>query len=420
MKTQYFKMALQMLRSNPFFSTLSILAISVTVMIVLIMSMQYEMVIAPGEPELNLDRTLFLKRGTIKHSDESGSGIHNSLLGSDLVEHLRGELTLPEAISQATSASWNFVSASGVVECSLVYTDTQFWQINRFNFLSGRPFSQDEVEQGAEVVVLSHSIAQKQFGEVEAVGRTLEILGKPFQVIGVVGDVSSLRRYSFGDLWIPYTQNTRSSAKPYLGEYIVMLMGKDKKDIPKIKQEVKTTISNLALTLPKTQELIIPGPDTSFEDYFRGWQDSGDVGFASSWLQIFLRIVGVIMVPALNLIAINLTWISERAREIGLRKAFGATNQTIIKQLMSENMLITLIGGIIGLIMTMVVTNTFSQLLFRGAWEEQANFIDITFSILPFLITLGSVFILSLLSGLLPAIRISRTEPARVLKGGAI
>jgi len=418
MNTHYFKMAFQMLRSNPFFAVLSIAAISITVMIVLILSMQYEMVIAPRTPEVNLDRVVVMRKAIFRNT-ETGS-LWSSSLGGDLVDHLRAELKVPEAISQISYSRWNFVSANGVLECALIYTDANYWNINSFIFVSGRSFLPEEVEQKAEVIVITQSIAEKQFGDQEPVGRIIEIIGKPFQIIGVVEDISTTRRYAYGDMWIPYTQNASDNFHKFLGSYKLLLMAESPKDIIAMKQEVQTTIQNLAHTLEENETLTVTGPDTAFEDYFRGWNDSEEVGIVSSWMQIILRILAIIAVPALNLIAINLTWIGERNKEIGLRKAFGATNATVIKQLLAENTIITFIGGTIGLAMTIAVVNSFSLLLFRGTWGEQANFADVSVTVLPFLVTMGAVFILSLFSGLLPAIRISRTEPALVLKGGAL
>jgi putative ABC transport system permease protein len=418
MNTHYFKMAFQMLRSNPFFAVLSIAAISITVMIVLIMSMQYEMVIASRPPEVNLDRTVILKRGILRQMEQGG--MQSSLLGQDLVDYLRSELSIPVAISQMSSFKWNFVSVSGVLKCNLLYTDVDFWKINQFSFISGRPFIPEEVEQAMEVIVISQNIAQKQFGEEEAVGKTIEIIGKPFQIIGVVEDVSSVRRYSHADLYLPYTHNKEGNFAQYLGPYQLLLMAPSAGDIPHIKEEVRAAIRNLAHTLPEHNELTVPGPDTAFEDYFRGWGNEEDVDMASSWLKIVLRLLAIVLVPAINLIAINLTWIAERAREIGLRKAFGATNTTIFRQLLAENTINTLLGGLLGVALTYGVANAFSQLLFRAPWGEQANFAEVSISPMAFLITLASVFFLSLLSGLLPAIRLSRIQPALVLKGGTL
>ncbi len=418
MNTTYFKMALQMLKSNPFFSALSITAIAITVMIVLIISMQHEMVMAPGAAEVNLDRTVFLSRGILKDTDTGGQ--YNSYLGNDMVSHLKKELNTPVAISQWAETEWNFVSVHGVTPSKLIYTDAGYWRINNYNFVSGRPFTQEEVDNGSEVVVIAQSIARKEFANEDALGRSIELLGRPFRIIGVVSDVSSVRRYSHGDLWIPFTLNKQENFADFLGSYKLMLMGESSKDVNAMKQEVQTVIRNFSLSLPEHNELIVPGPDTAFEDYFRSWQNTGEVGFSSSWLQIFLRMLGIMLIPALNLVAINLTWIGERAREIGLRKAFGATRLTLIRQLLAENTLITAIGASVGFVLTIVVAHLFSGLLFRGQWEQAANFVEISVSWLPFLVTIISVFVLSILSGLIPAIRISQTQPAAVLKGGAL
>ena len=204
----------------------------------------------------------------------------------------------------------------------------------------------------------------------------------------------------------------------WLGSYTVMLMGKSSDDIAAIKREVKQQIANIAKTLSPNKVLFVPGPSTSFESFFRGWDYSVDTDNLMSWLQILGRILMVMLIPAINLIAINLTWIGERAQEIGLRKAFGATRWTLVRQLLAENTIITLIGGFVGLILALICASAFKGLLFMPQFGNPTDYVEVSISVLPFVITIAACFCLSLFSGLIPAFKITKTEPATVLKGG--
>ncbi|MFO7978603.1 MAG: ABC transporter permease [Bacteroidales bacterium] len=414
MHHSYLKMALQMLRSNPFFSLLSIFAIAVTIMIVLIISMQHELILGAEAPEVNLNRTVIMQRATLRN----GESRRTTRLSQQMGNQLRDKLSKPEAISLRATSQWNLVSPKGMVECDLVYTDWEFWNIHRFEFVNGRPFNQREVEAKAPVMVISAELARQQFQQEDPLGRTLEIFGQPFQIIGVVKDVSSLRTFAAGDFWIPLTHQLGSN-HPFLGSFQVLLMAPHPDDVEAMKQEAKELISALASTLPEGQQLTIPGPDTPMEDFFRGSSNAAELGFGDTWMQILWRMMAVMLIPALNLIAINYTWIGERASEIGLRKAFGATRLTLIRQLLAENTLITAIGGILGMGLFYLIANVYTDLLFREQYGDVANFVQVQISPVVLLATLGSVLFLSIISGLLPAIRISNTQPASVLKGGA-
>ncbi len=410
----YLKMAIQMLRSNPFFSLLSIIAIAVTIMIVLIISMQHELILGAQAPEVNLNRTVIMQRATL----QNGESRRINRLSQQMGHQLRDKLRKPEAISLRATSQWNLVSPKGMVECDLVYTDWEFWNIHRFEFVNGRPFNQREVEAKAPVMVISAELARQQFQQEDPLGRTLEIFGQPFQIIGVVKDVSSLRTFAAGDFWIPLTHHIGNN-HPFLGSFQVLLMAPHPDDVEAVKQEAKELISALASTLPEGQQLTIPGPDTPMEDFFRGSSNAPELGFGDTWMQILWRMMAVMLIPALNLIAINYTWIGERASEIGLRKAFGATRLTLIRQLLVENTLITALGGILGMGLFYLIANVYADLLFREQYGDVANFVQVQISPVVLLATLGSVLFLSIISGLLPAIRISNTQPASVLKGGA-
>jgi putative ABC transport system permease protein len=115
--------------------------------------------------------------------------------------------------------------------------------------------------------------------------------------------------------------------------------------------------------------------------------------------------------PALNLVNINLSRIMDRSSEIGVRKAFGATSNTLVGQFLIENIFLTLLGGLLGLVLAYVALHFISD----------SNFIpyaQFTLNLRVFAWALLATVFFGVLSGVYPAFKMSRVQPIQALKGG--
>ncbi|HEY0109319.1 MAG TPA: FtsX-like permease family protein [Fibrella sp.] len=129
---------------------------------------------------------------------------------------------------------------------------------------------------------------------------------------------------------------------------------------------------------------------------------------------IFYGVIGFIMLmlmglPAINLVNINVSRILERASEIGIRKAFGAPVRTLLWQFIVENIFITFIGGAIALVLTLLIIN----LINNSGWIAHA---DLTINMSVFLVSVLVCLIFGLLSGVIPALRMSKLNIAEAMK----
>jgi putative ABC transport system permease protein len=113
--------------------------------------------------------------------------------------------------------------------------------------------------------------------------------------------------------------------------------------------------------------------------------------------------------PAVNLVNVNVSRILERASEIGVRKAFGAPSKALLWQFIIENVFITFIGGAFALILTFVVIHFINA----SGWIAYA---DLTINLPVFLISILVCLVFGLLSGVLPAFKMSRLKIAEALK----
>jgi putative ABC transport system permease protein len=115
------------------------------------------------------------------------------------------------------------------------------------------------------------------------------------------------------------------------------------------------------------------------------------------------------LLPTVNLININLSRILERSSEIGVRKAFGASSRTLIGQFVAENILLTLIGGLIGFVTSFLVL----QVITRSGLIQYAQF-HVNYRI--FLYGLLTALFFGVFSGVYPAYRMSRLHPVEALR----
>jgi putative ABC transport system permease protein len=194
-----------------------------------------------------------------------------------------------------------------------------------------------------------------------------------------------------------------------------MALATDKASMALIHQEFNSRLLRAELPDPKQYRAIVAPFETKVEGFAR-MMPTGDrkdpesqiwklIGFLSALALLF------VLVPTVNLININISRIMERASEIGVRKAFGARSRTLVGQFLIENILLTLVGSLIGFVLSLLTLRAITQ---------SGVFTYAHFSLNPRVFVYGIVAALAfgLLSGVYPAWRMSRLNPVDALKGG--
>ena len=142
------------------------------------------------------------------------------------------------------------------VKVWLKYTDGAFWEILEFKFLEGGPFSAVDDQNGALMAVINEATRRKLFNDEPAVGKSLEIDGRRFQVVGVVANVPFLRLLPFADVWIP-NGSAKIRSSELVGNHLGMILASDAGDIPAIKAEFQSRLSQVELDDPRIQSFCI-------------------------------------------------------------------------------------------------------------------------------------------------------------------
>jgi putative ABC transport system permease protein len=266
--------------------------------------------------------------------------------------------------------------------------------------------------------VINETTRGRFFAGRPAVGRTIEVDGQRFRVVGVVRDVPTLRFSSSADIWVPIsTSKSRLYKERWMDEFNALLLARDRADFPAIKAELQARLREAEHHIPdpKMFKTLSAGADTLFEAHVRQFSPGNtDViypGRAKAALLLLMLLF--MLLPTLNLVNINLSRILDRASEIGVRKAFGASSRTLVGQFVVENLVLTLIGALAGLVLAAVVLSALNSSGFLPYARLALNY-------RVFFYGLAMAVFFGILSGVYPAWRMSKLHPVQALRGRSV
>ncbi|MDX2045121.1 MAG: ABC transporter permease [Acidobacteriota bacterium] len=277
----------------------------------------------------------------------------------------------------------------------------------------GRFLNAEDIEKQRRVVFLGSEVAKKLFGNSPAVGETIRIKGLTFEVIGVLTQKVSFSNYYSPDkycVFIPYTTVKQLWSQDYVDNMVIQTLS-PATHFQAIKQ-VKEVLAARHSFNPKDERAL------SFNDSVENMKEiSGMTG----GLKIILSFIGALtlMIGGIGVMNIMLVSVTERTREIGVRKALGAKRRHILIQFILEALVITFLGGVLGIALSwLVVTVAGHRPFLADLLEDPTKQTDI------FLLLSGDVvltatsilMIVGVFSGLWPALRASKTDPIESLR----
>ena len=412
MLKNYLKIALKVLLRRKFFTFISLFGISFTLTVLMVVTAFLDHAFAPMAPETQARRSLAVRFACMYGQD----GTWNSNAGYKLLDGYARGLDGVERLSIFSNGQsvTSYVKAQKI-NSTLKRTDGEFWNILQFTFLEGAPYTVHDVDTAQFVAVINRATRDRFFGNAPAVGRTIEADNQRFRVVGVVEDVSMLRDMPFADIWAPLTTSkTDAYKRELIGGFNAIALARDEAALDHIHDEFNARLAHANLELPKPFETVVAPFETTFDGIARQMPNADTKSpNRQGWklLTLLLALAFLFMLlPAVNLMNINVSRIMERASEIGVRKAFGASSRTLVGQFVVENVLLTLIGGLAGFVL--------SELVLRAL--TASNLIPYAqFHVNPRVFAYGLLLALAfgLISGVYPAWRMSRLNPVQALKG---
>ena len=288
--------------------------------------------------------------------------------------------------------------------------------------IMGRTFLPDEDKTiGANpVVVLSHSFWQRRMGsDPNVVGKTVQLNNRAYQVIGVGPDYFVGTKFALAlDFWVPITMAEDLRRSPDLlasrGSHWMNVIGRLKPgvSIAQASAEVSAIASRLNQAYPDnrantTQAQVLSEVDGRWEEMGSVFKSGGAIAMA---------IVGLILLIACaNVANLMLAKAAARRREIGIRLALGASRARLIRQLLTESMLLSIVGGGLGLLLAFWVTDLMQGFIPVLEYNIVNGFFSLDSRALVFtlIISLGT----GIVFGLAPAWHSSNPDVVPVLKG---
>lgn len=410
MLKNYFKIAIAVLRRRKFFTFISLFGISFTLTILMVATAFVDKLISADYPDMKRERSLYLTAMELSHTK---LGYFNrSPLSFNFINRYLSTLKQPEkiAFSSTASATNTYVNNKKIV-VDYKYTNAAFWEVMEFNFLEGKPYSKAQIDQSQRVAVISEKLRTAYFGSAEkVVGQYIEADNVRYQVIGVVKDVSKTLGYVYGNLYLPYTTSKVAYKNTDLmGEYTAVIVAKSAAAVPAMEQEFNAMMKKVPFDTKEFNHLNCKA-DTHLAGYTRGITgNENSSGITKLFLILGLVVLIFLLLPTINLVNINITRIMERSSEIGVRKAFGASSRTLVYQFVIENMILTCIGGLIGLLLSVLAIYLINQADLIGNLNLTLNLKVLFYSFI-------SCLFFGLLSGVYPAWQMSRLNVVTALK----
>lgn len=306
-------------------------------------------------------------------------------------------------------------------ENRVAFADETFFDVFKLKMLSGNP---DEALLRANQVAISKSMAEKYFGEEDPMGKMLRFDNdQEFMVSGVYEDIPSNSHMRFDMLLSFITREENYNSQQWLSQnefsYLVLNENANLADVEGLINEV--AIDKMAVELKQFLDMSFDDFEAAgnsfkyflqpldevhlYSDGYGGFEPGGDI----SYVYIFSAIAAFILIIAcINFMNLSTARSANRAKEVGIRKVLGSVKRQLIGQFIAESIVITLLGGLIGLGLSLILLPFFNDLAGRAMVIDVVN-------VLP--IVLGGSVLVGFLAGIYPAFFLSAFSPVQVLKG---
>ena len=342
---EYVKMAIQNIRANKGRSFLTMLGIIIGIASVIA-------IVSIGEGTKNQMNSEIngIGGGQIYISVSNDAVIESEFITTDDIEEIRG-LDAVEGVNVSESYDGETVTGKGNFSIMLTGEGPDAKMLNNSEIKYGSYFGETEIEEGKNVCVISDSDAKRLFGTDDVVGMSLDITcydsSKTFRIMGVTTQKENGTFVSYTYEGMPVTVNVPySSMEDLVGStdefYSLTIQGDKTQDSQIIADQVV--------------HLLEKRHQCAGEDYFQvqSFQDvmqsmNQMLGMVTAFISFVAGIS--LLVGGIGVMNIMLVSVTERTREIGIRKSLGAKTSSIMMQFLAEAAILTVIGGVIGIIL---------------------------------------------------------------------
>src|SRR5215831_3428145 len=321
-----------------------------------------------------------------------GAGAAATLTDDD-VNAMEREVPTIAAVSPVVNASGQMVFGNQNWFVRIQGTNEKFPEIRTWKVEQGDFFTDADVRSAARVIVLGKTVAEKLFPGVDPIGETIRVRNLPFRVVGVLAakGQSMVGQDQDDTAVIPYTTAQRK------------LLGQQ---IPSINQAMVSAVSQQASSVTQRQK-IAPGESDDF--MVRNMTDAAQTFTQLTTIMTLLlgSIAAIsLVVGGIGIMNIMLVSVTERTREIGIRMAVGARPNYVRLQFLTESLVLSLMGGLIGVLIGGGIAALVSKLL---GWPTLVSALSV-------LISFAFATIIGIFFGYYPAHKAAALDPIEALR----
>ncbi len=333
-------------------------------------------------------------------------------IGAVLGTRIRDQLKIEDAKAIEKESSLIDRAAPVVVSSSVVsYLDknTQVSiyasseaaeEVYNFEIDKGRFYNASDVANSSNVAVIGQTVVEKLFGKKDPIGKIIKIDGKNFTVIGINKPMGATQFGADQDKMVSVPITTAQN-KLYGLDYINMIMAKsiDEESTGKASEEIEKVL--------RRQHNIKPGDSNDFTIQSQTQMLDMVSTITSIFTITISSIAGIsLLVGGIGIMNIMLVSVTERTREIGIRKAVGAKNKDILIQFLTESIVLSVTGGIAGAVFA----------IFISIMLDKFTILSTSITIFPIILAFTFSTMIGLFFGIFPAMRAARLNPIDALR----